>query len=153
MPYLTLAKYIGIALLLAAIYGAGYHQANAKWKLREDDAAKVLAELQRKADEETGRLKGRAEAAEHTHDQELIDLRQYRADHPLHGRLSNLCHRPAVSSPTASVSLDGGASPAARDFLAMPEGDSGGSDQLHLLDVLAGKADGVSAQLREWQSR
>lgn len=116
--------------------------------------AKAYARLQRDADLETGRLNGLADAAEHAHDQELTDLRQYRADHPLHGSLRVNC-LPATPRGEASASnpIDGGTSTQPGPVQSVPEGNSGGLDQLHLLDILAGKADEVSGQLREWQAR
>jgi len=87
---------------------------------------------------------------DHSHDQELADLRAYRAAHPLSVRLcvagNNLPPRAVEGQPGAP----GG------NLLPMPAGDSGagtgpGSDIFPLLDLLAARADEVDALLRRRQ--
>ena len=135
----------GIYLFCQHLIGVGISQERAAWTAK-------LAEAQRKADIESARLSERARIAEAATRDELLHLASYRASHPLHGRL---CPQGAAGVPSTS-STDAnhaGASPAARDFLSLPEGNTSGLDQQHLLDVLAGRADAVSASLREWQGR
>ncbi len=152
---LRLYAYAGLAI---AVLGGGWwlhnHLVDKGVQQQREADAEAYAKLQRDADLETGRLKGLADAAEKANAEELKDLRQYRADHPLHGSLRNaVCNRPAVPDTSASNGVNDSSSAIPRPIQPVPEGDRGRIDQLHLLDVLAGKADGVSAQLREWQAR
>ncbi len=146
--------YAAIALVLTgAFLGARSHYIGVGIERQQQADAKALVKLQLEADEKTAELQTKADLAEHAHDQELKDLRQYVVDNPLHGRLSN-CPRTATlphSSPANPVNA--GTSPAPADVLNLPKADSGGLDQLRLLDLLARRGDAVSASLREYQSR
>lgn len=149
--------YVISAVALAALLWAGCQRLvnvgvtkeRAAWQAKYDKA-------QHDADLETARLQGAADAAEHAHDQELTDLRQYRADHPLHG---GLCKPVGVRAAQGSAADESHAraGPASGDIQPMSEGDRSGDarqpDQLGMLDVLAGKCDALSAVVREWQAR
>lgn len=86
---------------------------------------------------------------DHTHDQELADLRDYRASHPV--QPVRLC-KPA-SVPTAPPRQPSAAS---GDVQQVSAGDSQlrpdpGPDISGMLEALAGRADSVSATLRRRQ--
>lgn len=87
---------------------------------------------------------------DHSHDQELVDLRAYRASHP--EQPIRLCH----SSPTP-IAAQRQPSAATADVLPVLTGDSGvreqpGPDISGLLDLLGARADEVSALLRRRQT-
>ncbi len=96
----------------------------------------------------------KANIAEVAHAKENTTTTQLRASDPLHG---GLCDKPRLQA-AAAKPVDGGTSPAAADIQPVSPGDPppgrpGDADVRHLLDVLAGRADLLSAQLREWQER
>jgi hypothetical protein len=157
-------KWLAELLLLALVVGGvwwfcqhlidvGVQRERSAWQAK-------LVEAQRKADIETGRLQGRADAAEKAREQEQADLDEYRRTHALHG---GLCRARNVSGTAGAEAArahggDEGASTAAGDLQSVPAGDlrargSGEPDVRHLFDVLAGKADLLSAPLREYQAR
>lgn len=87
---------------------------------------------------------------DHSHDQELADLRAYRDAHPL--TAVRLCNPPRLPERPAErlQSTHGG------DVQPLPSGDSSlraepGPDISGLLELLAGRADEVSADLRRRQ--
>lgn len=85
---------------------------------------------------------------DHSHDQELSDLRQYRATHPLNPFRVPVC-------PVTAGASGGRPSPAPGDVLPLPTRDSdvsSGPDVSGLLDLLAARADEVSAALRRRQT-
>lgn len=88
---------------------------------------------------------------DHSHDQELADLRAYRAAHPIDA--VSLC----VSNDLPATASQGPTSPSAGGIQQVPTGDrSSGSAQAGpdiggMLDLLAAKADEVSAGLRARQ--
>lgn len=157
-------KWIVEAIALAAIMGlvAWWHhatfEAGIKHQKAEDDEA--TASLVHAAEVQTDFYKARAERAEGAHAQETIDNDRYRAANPLHGGLCQPAygwqgHLPDV---TATHAGNAGASPGPAAIQPVPAGDteSGGRanpDIRHLLDLLAGRADEVSATLREFQAR
>lgn len=109
------------------------------------------------ADKETARLTKRAEDASHEHDKDLADLRLYRVTHPVHVG-GGLCHNsnnsiaglPGIPAPDFSHANTG---PSPGDVQPVSSGNSGRDDIGPLLDLLAGRADKLSAQLREYQNR
>lgn len=156
-----LLEVIGLGLLMAAI--AWWHHATFEKgieKQRQEDRLEI-DRLTRAADLETARLKGIADAAEKTRDEEHEQLVTFRQSDPLHG---GLC-KPAADTggrrvpETASAHaehVDTGTS--ARNVQPVPARDpevSGrrDADVRHMLDVLAGRADEVSSTLREFQTR
>ena len=157
-------KWLVELLVLLAIVGGVWwfcaHLIDVGVQRQKDADAAAYAKLQRDADLETGRLKGRAEAAEKARDQEISDGRRYRSEHPLHGGLCQPRQLPAttVAQGAAAELGDDQARPAAGDFQPVPAGDirpggRGDTDVRHLFDVLAGRADMVSADLREYKAR
>lgn len=148
--------YAGIIAALLIAFGAyTKHErtVGASRILAADAAALVKATATAKA--ETDRLQKKADEAEHAHDQEIADLRLYRATHPVH---VGVCHatgnnQPGVPSTAGSDPSHASPGASSGDVLPVPAGDSGEQDIGPLLDVLAGKADAVSSQLREYQNR
>lgn len=121
---------------------------------RAADLARYV-ELQRKADLETGRLQGLATAAEHAHDGELKDLRDYRAHNELHFRV---CINKPASGPmrqaTATNGLNAGSATAAPVGEPVPAPDTAiAEDRGPLLDAFAALFDATSANLRQWQPK
>lgn len=146
------AAAIAALLIVFGAYTKHERTVGASRILVADAAALVKATATAKA--ETDRLQKKADEAEHAHDKEIADLRLYRATHPVH---VGVCHatgnsQPSVPSPAGSDSGHAGASSTTGDVQPVPAGDSGEQDIGGLLDILAGKADAVSAQLREYQS-
>ena len=159
---------IAILLLAAAASGAvaiWAHKEAAKGiteqKQADDAASKILIA---KAAQETAALQAKATQAEHSHDQELADLQAYRAAHPDTDGGVRLCidtHQSNSGVRPAGASIAGNetASATPGSLQQVPSGDhSGGAqtvgpDIFGMLDALAGRADKVSAALREFQSR
>lgn len=127
--------------------------------VRQQDAV-ALAAARATAEAETTKLTQQAEEAAHAHDQELSDLRAYRDSHPV--QPVRLCFNanhsePRVPAAAGSDASHGAAGARAADVQPVPAGDSGirpgsGPDISGLLEALAGRADQVSAQLREYQA-
>lgn len=158
-PYRLLAEGIAAAILIGlswyAIHSYNEHlRESGRQEVRAEDA-QALATAKAAADAETKRLKDKADQAEHSHDQELTDLRAYQRDHPISLWVSNGKGHSIACVPhtTASNSIDASTSPSAESVLTMPERDPGERDIGPMLSALAARADEVSAQLREWQSR
>jgi len=159
------ARHLLVWLVATAIVVTGiayWHHATFKAEMervRAEDRA-ALAKAQQKADLETSRLKGIADAAEKVRNEEHDQLVAYRTAQPLHGQLctqprNSLASVPAIAD---TVILHAGPSAATANLQPVPTGDSAASgradpDVRHLLDVFAGRADEVSATLREFQSR
>lgn len=148
--------YAGIIALLLIAFGAytKHERSVGAARILSADAAALVRATEKTA-AESQRLKEIADTAEHTHDQEIADLRLYRATHPVHVGVCHAAGNNQPSVPSTAPPNDGNASPSpsSGDVLPVPAGDSGEQDIGGLLDVLAGKADAVSAQLREYQSR
>lgn len=104
----------------------------------------------------TASLTAKANTAEHSHDSELNDLRTYRDQHPTAD--VRLCvPTPSVQAPQ-TVTQRGSAAPSTGSLQPVPAGDSGvraepGPNISGLLEALAARADQVTAQARELQSR
>jgi len=153
-----LVELILFAVIVAGVYLFCQHLIQVGVQKQKDADAKELVELQRKADLETGRLQGKADAASHIHDQELADLRLYRSTHPLHGGLCINQGRSNLPSATAANTGDAGAAAGQGDVQSLSPGDPSASGQRDadirgMLDTLAARADFLSAQVREWQGR
>ena len=148
------AGIIAALLICFGLYTGHEREVGAARILEADTAALVKATAKAKA--ETDRLQAKAYEAEHAHDKEISDLRLYRATHPVH---LGLCHpsgdnKPGLPATSGTDPSHAGTSPAPGDLQPVPSGDSiGESDIERLLDILAGKADSVSSQLREYQNR
>lgn len=148
--------YAGVIALLLIVFGAytKHERSVGAARILSADAAALVRATEKTA-AETQRLKDLADKAEHAHDQEIADLRLYRATHPVHVGVCHAAGNNQPSVPSTAGSNSGNASPGSSsgDVLQVPAGDSLGiSDIGPLLDILAGKADAVSAQLREYQS-
>lgn len=162
VEFITSRKWLMELILLALIAGAVWwlceHLISVGVQRQKDADAKAYAQLLIDKAKEEGRLQARADQAEATYAKEHQDLVDYRASQPLHG---GLCHDPRRSSvPEAPVTHSG--DEAARTGTATvqpvlagdPEiGGRADPDVRHLLDVLAGRGDQVSAALREYQRR
>jgi hypothetical protein len=113
------------------------------------DAARTAAKI------ESDRLAKTAQDASHAHDKELADLRYYRATHPVHvGVCGNANHSlPGVPGSTEAHSGHAGSGSPSGNVQPLPSGDSGSDDIGPMLELLAGRGDKLSAQLREYQQR
>lgn len=158
-PYKLYAYAIAAAMLISLSWYAIHAHDE---KIRLDERTKILAEdaqaLQKAKDDaaaESKLLQAKADQAEHAHDQELTDLRAYQRDHPISLWVSNGKGHSVACVPrtAASNSIDASTSPSAESVLTMPERDPSERDIGPMLSALAARADEVSAQLREWQSR
>jgi hypothetical protein len=147
----------GVVLALLVVLGLYVHhriyQSGVASVQREDAAALVQAKAA--ADIITAKLAHKAEDASHVHDQELSDLRTYRDHNPVHLRVCNNANSSLSRVPDSALphSGDAGSIPAAGDVQPVPAGSSGESDIGPLLELLAGRADKLAAQLREYQKR
>ena len=126
---------IVIGLLLGGIWYWGFHTEHTIVKER---IVKQQVQVEKRVIE-----------TDHTYDQELSDLRAYRAAHPV--QPVRLCQ--SASVPSAAPRQPSAAS---GDVLAVSAGDSqlrpeSGPDISHLLELLAGRGDAVSATLRRRQ--
>jgi hypothetical protein len=152
-----LMELIVAALVALAVWWFCEHLISVGVQKQKDADAKAYAQLVIAKAKEEGRLQALADKAEHAHDEELTQLRTYRDSQPLHGSLR--IHCPASVSSAASTDRgDDEARSAAAAIQSLPAGSTGASgpgsaDVLHLLDILAGRADTVSATLREYQLR
>jgi hypothetical protein len=138
----------GAAILLGAF---GWYTAHERGIGKAHEVAVLAAQ----AAAQTKAAQAQADAAEHSHDSELTALAAYRDAHP--DSAVQLCN--AATSVPAAHSAGSGNSTAgttAGNVQSVPAGDSGvrpgaGPDIGGLLDLLAGRADEVSAQLRVYQ--
>lgn len=123
--------------------------------------AQLLAKAVAEEKQQEAALQAKADTAEHSHDQELSDLRDYRAKHPVHVWV---CNNPPsgggdVSKGSAPAGGATGAGAPSGGVQPVPAGDTGvrsGGDPRDvgsLLDALAARADRESAKVREFQSR
>jgi hypothetical protein len=117
--------------------------------------ALALTKAQAAADIQTAKLAKQAQEASHAHDQELADLRYYRVTHPVHIRVCHDTHDsiPGVPGSSAANGGNAGSSPPRGGVQPVLAGDNGSDDLGPMLELLAGRADKLSAQLREFQKR
>lgn len=158
---------IAVAILAAGAWGGvaiWHHKAVVEGiteqKQADDKASSILIA---KAAQETAALQVKATQAEHSHDQEIADLQAYRTAHPdADGvRLCIDTHKgdPSVRQSSAANPGDAGASAATGNVQQVSAGNhsggegTAGPDIFPMLDLLANKADIVSAALREFQNR
>lgn len=161
LEFVHARKWLIELILLVVIVGAGYwfchHLIEVGVQRQKDADTKALVELQRHTDIETGRLQGIADTAEQARAKEHTDLVDYQRTHPLHGGLCDAHGRQGGMPSTGTANGgDAHAGPKAADLQPLPSGDSPSrhrTDQLGLLDLLAGRCDAVSATLREYQAR
>jgi hypothetical protein len=152
-----LVELIVVVLVAGAVWWFCEHLIHVGVQKQKDADAKAYAQLLIDKAKEEGRLQALADQAEHAHDEELTQLRTYRNSQPLHGSLRINC---PASLPSAAGAHNGddearSAAAAIQSLPARSAGSSGpgSADVLHLLDILAGRADTVSATLREYQLR
>lgn len=141
-------------VLVAGVYLFCQHLISVGVQRQKDADAKELVKLQHDADVETAKAQARADIAEKARDTEISQLDDYRRLHPLSGRLC--LNQGGSHLPTASATepVPDSASAIPGPIFDLPTGNnSGGIDQLAMLDLLAAKCDGLSSQLREWQAR
>lgn len=126
---------IVIGVLLAGIWYWGFHTEHTIVQTR---IVKQQVQVEKRVIE-----------TDHSHDQELSDLRAYRASHPV--QPIRLCQPAGVPiAPPRQPSAASG------DVLPVSEGNSSlrpepGPDISHLLDLLGNRADEVTALLRRRQ--
>jgi hypothetical protein len=157
-PYKVYVCAIGAVLLIGLVwYGIHSHDQHIRDEQKaEDVAADAEAFLLAKeaADKEHDRKVHIVTEASHENDQELTDLRAYRDAHPLHGGLClNQGHRTAVGKTSGQVVSATGPTAGAADVLQVPTPDQGTErqsdpDTWGMLDILASRADQISAALR-----
>lgn len=144
LSQIRLYAYAAIALAIAGLL-AHDHWMSRRYRAASADRAQLTATLA---------AERKANIAEVAHVQEDATTIKFRANDPLHG---GLCVKPNLQA-AATKQVNGGPGAAPADIQPMPAGDPeasgpGNPDVRHLLDVLAGRADEVSARLREWQGR
>lgn len=158
-------KDIFYAMLIVALIAGGfwYHhklivEGIAKQQAIDDAASATLIA---KTAEQTAELQAKATTAEQAYDKERNDDQNYRDSHPIEPVrlcLSTTASRIIVSQGGALNAGNAGSGPSSADVSKVPTGDSSsgggaGPDIANLLGLLAGRADEVSAELREYQSR
>jgi hypothetical protein len=128
-------------------------------EIYESGVKAEVAKVEKQAAKETAALQVKATAAEHSHDAEIADLQAYRTAHP--EQSVQLCLNTAapVRPEISAESGASGAGSAASGIQQVPARDSGsgqgraGPDIGGMLELLAARADQVSAQVREFQAR
>lgn len=164
LTFIHARKWLVELILLLAVVGAVtwfcHHLIEVGVQQQKDADAAQYAKLKETADKETGRLQGIADTAEKARDQESKALDDYRTANPLHG---SLCLNPAqqsgrVPETGATHPSNAGTSTSTSTVQPVSAGDSGTGGQgqpdiRHMLDLLAGRADQVSGELREYQAR
>lgn len=164
MPPLPIKDLVYGGLIIAIILGGLWlhhsliAQGVAKQRAADDAASAALIAH---TAEQTAALQARAAMAEQAYDKEHNDNQNYRDSHPMES--VRLClstpSRIIVSQAGAPHTGNAGAGAPTADVPKVPTGDSGsgtgaaGPDISTLLGLLAVKADNVSAELREFQSR
>ena len=152
-----LVELILLAVLLAGLALYRVHLIDMGKQEQKDADTAAYAKLQADTDKETSRLQGVANDADKAHTAESAKLAQYIADHPLHGSLCPHGSGSGVPGTSSHNPSNGPASAGSGPVLPMPQGDRSRDqddpDQLGMLSALAGRADQLSAGLREWQAR
>lgn len=156
-PYQLLAKGIAVAAIIAGMLWYRHSLiAEGEQHIKDADAKAVAAQIIHNTEIET-RAKTLAEQAGHAHDQELTDLRAYRDSHPLGPMFvsNGASHRCPVPAATTAHPRDVETITSAQSVLSVSAGNTESSaiDISGMLEALAGRADQLSAQLREWQGR
>jgi hypothetical protein len=162
---IPLKDWIYTGIIAAILIGGAYwHHATLEDGIHDQQVAdaRVSAALEKKTAAETADLQARATMAEQAYDHEKTANTQYRDANPIQPvRLCLDTHNSGGVVPKAGTPVAGNAptSAAAKPVQPMPAGDhSGGAgaagpDLAGMLDLLAARADQVSSQLREYQSR
>ena len=168
MPFLSLLSikdYVYLAIITGVIAGGMY------WhhKIYDEGIAKQVAldkaasaKLQAETSAETAALQEKANAAETTYQQQIAELTAYHAAHP--DQPVRLCLDPHASgtglpqTAAAHPKHAGSGSPgtpiqSVSDTNHSSGGGAVGPDISTMLGLLAARADQVSAELREYQSR
>ena len=140
---LRLWGYIGAAIALSLLLGYVHHRVYQEGWNAATAVVEAAATKRQKA------LQSQIDTAEHSHDQELARLRQFRDDYPV-GPV-RLCLGPSLSIETAhSGQIIGRPGPAAPELQQVPAGDPDGGaghagpDIGGMLDALAARADEVN---------
>ena len=153
-------------IAIAAVAGGIWYWQHARFEqgIATQQAADAAQRQQLEADtiKKTAELQTKATLAEQAYDKERNDNAAYIGGHPI--QPVRLCiaadnSRPIV--PAAGASHSGNESPrsGAAAIQPLPSGDSGGGSRAaapdigNLLELLAARADDVSASLREFQNR
>jgi hypothetical protein len=154
----------GGIIVAILIGGTWYHHKLITEGVAEQVAAdnKASATLVAHTAAQTAELKAKATMAEQAYDKEASDNAAYRSANPLQPvRLCNDSHGSGgiLSAASAKNSGNANSSTAAGSVPPVHSGDSGSGngaappDVSSLLDAFAGRADQVSAALREYQKR
>jgi hypothetical protein len=162
---IAIKDYIYAGLIVALIAGGvWYHHKVLDEGIAEQVAKDTTASNALKAEtaKQTADLEARAVTAEQAYDKERADNQNYIDSHPVQPVRLCLSTAPGRSVvPQAGAIKPGNASSGAgpQSVQSVPTGDSSGGggtagpDISNLLSLLAAKADTVSAELREFQSR
>jgi hypothetical protein len=162
VEFIGARKWLIEAILLFAVAGLVWwfceHLIAVGVQRQKDADDKAYAQLVIANAKEEGRLKALADTANENYQQESQQLDAYRAAQPVHGRLCVDKSGGGVPAAAGAHHGDGEASPGAATVQPVSAGDPafggrGYSDIRHLLDLLAGRGDQVSATLREYQTR
>lgn len=145
-----------IELILVALVAAGvwfWHHETFKAGIAQQVASDNAATLKLKSDVavETAKLNAKVDLAEHSHDDELQDLRDYRASNPVS---VGVCPPHGGGAGVSITAKSGDATSSAGIAVQqVPAGDSQKPRDIGpLLEALAASADSVSADLREYQA-
>jgi hypothetical protein len=145
----------GLELILVGVLTGGATYVH--HRIYESGVKAEVAKVQKVAAAQTAAAEAKATTAEHAHDTEIANLNAYVAAHP--EQPVRLCYDPAAELPPRStVARAASPSAAAGNVQPVHGGDSGvrptaGPDIGGLLNILANRADQISAALREFQAR
>jgi hypothetical protein len=153
-----LVELIVLALVAGAVWWLCEHLIAVGVQRQKDADAKAYAQLVIDNAKKEAVLQAKADQAEAGYEAEHSALESYRASQPLHGGLCiDKGNRgvPAAAGPHAGNEATGAGLATVQP---LPTGDSAAigqsdTDIRHMLDILAGRADQVSATLREYQFR
>lgn len=153
-----LVELIVLAIVAGAVWWLCEHLIAVGVQKQKDADAKAYAQLLIDKAKEEGRLQALADQASAKYETEHQDNLALRAAQPLHGGLCVDKGNRGVSEAGTAHPGDEGPRTASTSFLPVSAGDPtlggrGYTDIRHLLDLLAARADSVSAALREYQSR
>lgn len=148
LAFIHARKWVVELILLAALAGSfalyRAHLIELGKQLQKAADAREL-EIERKA------AQAQQDKAEHTHDQELITLRDYRDKHPFSYRV---CIQPAMQSSSSANSSDVSAAATATVGERVPEATPDiTEDRGPLLDAFAALFEESNATLRMWQPK
>lgn len=139
-----LVELILAAVVVAGVYLFCQHLIHVGVQRQRDEDVAALAVL-RKEDQ------AKADKAEHSHDQEISDLRDFRDKHPFSYRV---CIQSSLQKPHPADDSNDGASASATMGERMPQTATDiTEDRGPLLEAFAALFDEKNSTLRQWQTR